>query len=70
MKLLIYFIFIVYIGLLASNFTIVFLSNYVNNETFSISKEIFYDPIRFSLIGGTILAVVNKIFPTKTDKKK
>ena len=62
MKKYLYFCFIIYIGLLVSNLVIYTLIIYVERGSLYMSKHIFLDPIRFSLIGGLILLVVNKIF--------
>ena len=63
MKKYLYFCFIIYIGLLASNLVIYTIRIYVESGFLYVSKHIFLDPIRFSFIGGFILLVVNKIFP-------
>ncbi|OOF46843.1 hypothetical protein BKK51_01130 [Rodentibacter trehalosifermentans] len=62
MKQLMYCIFIVYVGLFASDLTFSFLIKYMNDESFSISREIFYKPFKYSVIGGFIMYVINKIF--------
>ena len=62
MKKYLYLCFIIYIGLLVSNLVIYTLRIYVESGSLYMSKHIFLDPIRFSLIGGLMLLVVNKIF--------
>lgn len=69
MRSYIYFSFIIYIGLLASEFAMSPLYDYIEGRDVVFTIDLFFNPIKFSLVGGAILVVVNKIFPTKTNKK-
>lgn len=63
-----YFSFIIYIGLLVAEFVMYPLYDYIQSGKMVLTLDLFLKPLKFSLIGGVLLVVVNKIFPTREDK--
>ncbi|OOF84400.1 hypothetical protein BKG92_00565 [Rodentibacter ratti] len=64
MKDYIYFSFIIYIGLFVSEL-VISLYDYVYNANMILILDLFLNPLKFSLVGGGVLLIVNKVFPTK-----